>query len=120
MDYYDRKDYNHALQLFDLLQNAFRGTPKGELITYRTAMCYYLTNDYEIAAYYFNKFVTNYPFSKDAQTAAFMNAYCSYLISPKSSLDQQNTHKAIDHIQTYIERYPQSDSIPRANITSIA
>ena len=64
MDYYDRKDYNHALQLFDLLQNSFRSTPKGEAITFRTAMCYYLTNDYEIAAYYFNKFVTNYPFSK--------------------------------------------------------
>ena len=114
MDYYDRKDYNHALQLFDLLGTAFRNTPRGEAITYRTAMCYYLTNDYEIAAYYFNKFVTNYSFSKDAQTAAFMNAYCSYLISPKSSLDQQNTEKAITHLQTFIERYPQSDSIPRA------
>ena len=39
MDYYDRKDYNHALQLFDLLSNAFRSTPRGEMITYRTAMC---------------------------------------------------------------------------------
>ena len=115
MDYYDRKDYNHALQLFDLMQNAFRGTPKGEAITYRTAMCYYETNDFEIAAYYFNKFVTNYPFSKDAQTAAFMNAYCSYLISPKSSLDQQNTYTAIKQLKNYIELYPKSDSIARAH-----
>ena len=115
MDYYDRKDYNHALQLFDLLQNSFRGNPKGEAITFRTAMCYYETNDFEIAAYYFNKFVTNYPFSKDAQRAAFMNAYCSYLISPKSSLDQQNTHTAIKHLQSYIELYPTSDSIARAH-----
>ena len=114
MDYYDRKDYNHALQLFDLLGNAFRGTPKGEAITFRTAMCYYLTNDYEIAAYYFNKFVNSYPFSRDAQTAAFMNAYCGYLISPKSSLDQQNTEKAIENLESYIEHYPQSDSVARA------
>ncbi|MBO6026903.1 MAG: outer membrane protein assembly factor BamD [Bacteroidales bacterium] len=114
MDYYDRKDYNHALQLFDLLGNSFRGTPRGEMITYRTAMCYYLTNDFEIAAYYFNKFVSNYSFSKYAESAAFMNAYCSYMISPKSSLDQEKTHKAITSLQTYIERYPQSDSIPRA------
>ena len=115
MDYYDRKDYNHALQLFDLLGNAFRSTPKGEMITYRTAMCYYLTDDYEIAAYYFNKFVTNYPFSKYAETSAFMSAYCSYLTSPKSSLDQQNTEKAIEQLEAYIERYPHSDSIVRAN-----
>ena len=33
MDYYDRGDYNHALQLFDLLQASFRNTPKGEAIT---------------------------------------------------------------------------------------
>jgi outer membrane protein assembly factor BamD len=43
-----------------------------------------------------------------------MNAYCSYMISPKSSLDQQNTYKAITSIETFIENYPQSDSIARA------
>ena len=114
MDYYDRKDYNHALQLFDLLQNSFRNTPQGEMITYRTAMCYYLTYDYEIAAYYFNKFVNNYSFSKDAERAAFMNAYCSYLISPKVTLDQENTETAIKRLQTYIESYPKGDSVDRA------
>ena len=114
MDYYDRKDYNHALQLFDLLQNSFRNTPKGEMITYRTAMCYYLTYDYEIAAYYFNKFVGNYPFSKDAERAAYMSAYCSYMTSPKVNLDQENTHTAIQRLQTYIESYPKGDSIARA------
>ena len=75
MDYYDRGDYNHALQLFDLLQASFRNTPKGEAINYRTAQCYYLQSDYEIAGYYFNRFTQTYPFSKDAEKAAFMNAY---------------------------------------------
>lgn len=114
MDYYDRKDYNHALQLFDLLSNAFRSTPRGEMITYRTAMCYYLTYDYEIAAYYFNKFVNNYPYSMDAEKAAYMNAYCSYMTSPKITLDQQNTFTAIERLQAYMERYPEGDSIMRA------
>lgn len=114
MDYYDRKDYNHALQLFDLLSNAFRSTPKGEMITYRTAMCYYLTYDYEIAAYYFNKFVGSYPYSKNAEKAAFMNAYCSYKTSPKVTLDQQSTLEAIKSIQKYMEQYPEGDSIMRA------
>ena len=45
MDYYDRGDFNHALQLFDLLQAAYRNTPKGENITYRTAECYYNQQD---------------------------------------------------------------------------
>ena len=114
MDYYDRQDYNHALQLFDLLQSAFRSTPKGEFVAYRTAMCYYMTNDFEIAAYYFNKFVHAYPFSKDAEKAAFMNAYCSYKTSPVSSLDQTNTMTAISQLEEFIERFPSSDSIARA------
>ena len=114
MDYYDRQDYNHALQLFDLLQSAFRSTPKGEFVAYRTAMCYYLTNDFEIAAYYFNKFIQNYPFSKDAETAAFMQAYCSYKVSPIPSLDQTSTMTAISQLESFIERYPQSDSLARA------
>ena len=115
MDYYDRKDYNKALQLFDLLQNAFRGTPRGEFVAYRTAMCYYETFDYEIAGYYFDKFIQNYPFSIDAEKAAFMSAYCAYMTSPNMSLDQRNTQTAITQLQSFIERYPHSDSIARAN-----
>ncbi len=115
MDYFDRKDYNRALQLFDLLQNSFRSTPKGEMITYRTAMCYYLTHDYEVAGYYFNKFVAAYPFSTEAENAAFMSAYCSYMTSPNYTLDQKNTYSAIDQFKSYIEKYPQSDSIARAH-----
>ena len=114
MDYFDRGDYNHALQLFDLLQASFRNTPRGELITYRTALCYYLQQDYEIAGYYFNRFVQVYPFSFDAEKAAFMNAYCSYLTSPVSSLDQTNTFAAIKQLNNFMDRYPKSDSIARA------
>ena len=115
MDYYERGDYNHALQLFDLLQASFRNTPRGENITYRTAQCYYMQHDYEIAGYYYNRFLQVYPFSKDAEKAAYMSAYCSYMDSPESGLDQTNTHNAIKQLKGFIERYPKSDSLDRAN-----
>jgi len=115
MDFYDRGDYDRALQLFDLLQAAYRNTPRGENVTYRTAECYYKQKEYEIAAYYYNKFCTTYPFSKDAEQAAFMNAYCSYMLSPESGLDQTNTHTAIKQLKNFTERYPQSDSLARVN-----
>ena len=115
MDYYERGDYNHALQLFDLLQASFRNTPKGEAITYRTAQCYFNQDDYDIAGYYYNKFCQTYPFSKSAEKAAFMNAYCNYLLSPESGLDQTNTHTAIKLLKGFIEHYPNSDSLARAN-----
>lgn len=115
MDYYDRGDYNHALQLFDLLQASFRNTPRGEAITYRTAQCYYFQDDYDIAGYYYNRFTQTYPFSKDAEKAAFMSAYCSYKQSPESGLDQTNTFTAIKQLKGFMERYPNSDSLDRAN-----
>jgi outer membrane protein assembly factor BamD len=115
MDYYDRGDYNHALQLFDLLQASFRNTPKGEAINYRTAQCYYLQGDYEIAGYYYKRFTQTYPFSKDAEKAAYMSAYCSYMLSPESGLDQTNTHTAIKQLKSFVEHYPESDSLDRAN-----
>ena len=115
VDYFERGDYNHALQLFDLLQASFRNTPRGESITYKTAQCYYFQNDYEIAGYYYNRFVQNYPFSKDAEKAAFMSAYCSYMLSPESGLDQTNTHSAIKQLKGFIEKYPKSDSLSRVN-----
>ena len=113
MDYYDRGDYNHALQLFDLLQSAYRNTPRGENITYRTAECYYKQKDYNIAAYYYNKFYSTYPFSKKAERAAFMNSYCSYMLSPESGLDQTDTYTAIKHLKNFAERFPESDSLTR-------
>lgn len=113
-DFYDKHDYNKALQLFDLLQASFRNTPKGEDITFLTAQCYYMQEDYDIASYYYNKFVQSYPFSVDAEKAAFMNAYCSYLLSPVSSLDQTSTHTAIKQLKAFTEKYPESDSIYRA------
>ena len=115
MDYFERGDYNHALQLFDLLQASFRSTPRGENITYHTAQCYYLQHDYEIASYYFNRFVQSYPFSKNAEKAAYMSAYCSYMESPESGLDQTNTLNAIRQLKAFTERYPESDSLGRAN-----
>ena len=115
MDYYDRGDYSHALQLFDLLQSAYRNTPRGENITYRTAECYFKQKDFDIAAYYYNKFFSTYPFSKNAESAAYMNAYCSYMLSPEPGLDQTNTHTAIKQLKAFAERFPQSDSLERVN-----
>ena len=115
MDYFERGDYNHALQLFDLLQASFRNTPRGEIINYRTALCYYYQGDYEISSYYFKKFSQTYSFSKDAEKADFMSAYCNYMLSPEAGLDQTNTYTAIKQLKDFIEKYPQSDSIPRVN-----
>lgn len=116
MSYYEDKDYNRALQLYDALQSAYRGKPQGEEIAFHTAECYYNMHDYEIASHYYKRFVVNYPFSKRAETSLFRSACCYYLESPNLSLDQTQSYNAIEELQNFVELYPNSELVDSANI----
>jgi outer membrane protein assembly factor BamD len=115
MDYYEKGDYTRAIQLFDLLQAFYRGDSRGELLSYRTAYAYYNMEDYIVASFYFKRHVRTYPQSKETEEAAYMAAYCYYLDSPRYSLDQSNTYEAIRELQSFIDTYPGSDRVQKAN-----
>lgn len=115
MNFYEKKDYNRALQLFDVLEAAYRGKPQGEQISYYTAECYYSMKDYNIASHYFKRYVVNYPFAKNAEHALFRSACCYYLESPNISLDQTDTYTAISEFQNFADIYPQSQYMDSAN-----
>ncbi len=115
IDYYERKDYNRALELFDLLQAAYRGTAKGEDINYYTAYSYFHLKDYTVASYYFKRYVQSYPQYARAEECLFMSAYCYYMDSPRYSLDQTNTHLAINELQLFTDTYPNSERVAEAN-----
>lgn len=112
---YETKDYNRALQLFDVLQTAYRGKPESEQIAYYTAECYYNMKDYEIASHYYKRYVVNFPFAKNAEPALFRSACCYYLESPKMSLDQTESYTAINEFQNFVDLYPQSVLVDSAN-----
>lgn len=115
IDYFEKKDYTRSLELFDLLQSAYRGTGKGEEISYRMAYCYYHLKDYNAASFYFKKHAETYPTSSRAEECAFMNAYCYYLDSPRPSLDPSNTILAIKELQAFMDQYPGSSRIAECN-----
>ena len=115
MSLFEKKDYNRALQLFDVLQPAYRGKPEGEQIAYYTAECYYKMKDYEIASHYYKRYVVNYPFANNAESALFRSACCYYLESPKMSLDQTESYTAISEFQNFIDIYPSSVYVDSAN-----
>jgi outer membrane protein assembly factor BamD len=115
IDYYEKNDYYHALQIFQQLINFYQGTEKAEKMQFYYAYCYYHQKDYVLASYYFKRFVNNYPRSAFAEESMFMNAYCYFLDSPNSSLDQTNTYTAIKELQLFINLYPNSDRVEEAN-----
>jgi outer membrane protein assembly factor BamD len=114
IDYYEKKDYYRALQLFQTLINFYQGTEKAEKMQFYYAYCYYHQEDYVLASYYFKRFAFNYPRSQYSEEASYMNAYCYYLDSPPSSLDQSNTYTAINELQLFIDMYPSSERVEEA------
>ncbi|MEE1945403.1 outer membrane protein assembly factor BamD [Pedobacter sp. KR3-3] len=111
---YNKKDYSKALILFEGLAQKYRGTAEAEDLNYYYAFTLYRLKDYTTARYKFKEFADTYPASKNAEECRYMGAYCYYLDSPKSSLDQENTYKAIDALQLFINLYPKSDRAVQA------
>jgi len=114
VDLYEKGDFNKALQFFDVLRAVYRGTEKGEMLTYYSAMCYFETQQYNIAAYYFKQYFQTYPRGDKAEESAFMSAYCNFKQSPKYSLDQTTTYMALTELQSFIDLYPKSDKVAEA------
>ncbi len=108
MDLYEKGDFNKALQFFDILRAVYRGTEKGEMLTYYSANCYFQLRDYNIASYYYKQYTQMYPRGEKAEDAAFLAAYCNYMQSPKYSLDQSTTYIALKELQMFIDLYPRS------------
>jgi outer membrane protein assembly factor BamD len=68
-----------------------------------------------MSAYYFNKFITNYPESSKVEEAGYLSAKSHFLASPRYSRDQEDTYKALTAYQNFIDKYPQSELIEEAN-----
>jgi len=114
---YDAGKYNDAIRLIEQIAPAYRGKPQAEKLFYMFSMSYYKTNQYYLAAYQFESFVSGYPKSEKLEEAAYLGAKCFSKLSPVYSLDQTDTFKAIEKLQGFIDSYPNSTYIPEANKT---
>lgn len=105
-EYYHSGDCTKALPLLEELLSLFRLTSKGEDVYYYYAQTNYCIGEYYIAGYYFKSFVKTYPGSPRAEECSFLGAMCNVKNSPEPALDQSETRKAIDELQLFMNRYP--------------
>ena len=115
VEYYGKKNYVKALPLFEELMTVYRGTAKAEQVAYYYAYCNFGLEDYLLASYHLKNFVKSFPRSEFAEEALFTSAYCYYLDSPVYSLDQENTMKAINEFQLFVNMYPNSTRLKDCN-----
>lgn len=92
-----------------------KGSDKAEDAAYFYAYCEFYLKDFAIARNLFQTFAEQFPNSTRAEEARFMGAKCSMQESPVFSLDQENTTKAIEALQLFINLYPHSARITECN-----
>lgn len=112
--FYENGKYSKALVLFDDLVSKYRGREEAEDLYYYLAYTNYRLRDYTSARFHFKRFAETYPASPRAEECRFMSAYCYYVESPRSSLDQANTRRAIDELQLFVNIYPESERAEEA------
>ncbi len=114
--YYEAEKYQRAIQLLDQLMPHERGKARGEEVMFLYAMANYKIRDYIIAGYYFDVFNKTYPISEYSEEAMFLGAYCYYLDSPKSSLDQTPTLQAIKEFEIFLNKHGAGDKTDTTNL----
>lgn len=113
-EYFYKKKYKQAEELYVQLFPIFKGTEKFEDLYYKYAYCSYFQKNYADAENLFKGFLEVFPTSPKEEEIAYMRAYTFYLESPKPDLEQTNTVKAIGMMQTFINTHPNSARIKTA------
>ncbi len=112
---YDAGKYNKALRLFDQIAPSYRGKPQAEKLFYMQAKASYEMKQYGMSAYLFERFIANYPRSEKVGEAWLLCGKSYANESPKYSKDQEDTYKAIDKLQEFLNLYPDSQYADEAN-----
>ena len=113
--YYEEGDYYKAYALFDELMTIYNGTTRAEEMYFKMAYCDYNLGFYSLSATRFNIFYKRYPLSENAEEALFLSALSNYKNSPVHSLDQTDTYRAINNLQLFINKYPESNRVDTCN-----
>ncbi len=112
---FDEEDYLEAINEFTVVTLQFPGSAFASEAQYYIGECRYARHEYLLAAFEYGQLKRNYPASPRLPDAQFKLAASFEMLSPKTTLDQQYTRKAIDEYQTFVEYYPANSRAPEAD-----
>ena len=113
--YFNEGDYKRANRLYEQIAPRYVGKPQGERVMFFFADSYFKTEQYYLSGYQFERFIKSYPNSDKLQEAIFLEGKSYYMLSPRYSLDQTDTDKALAKLQNFINTYPESEFFAEAN-----
>lgn len=113
--YFEQKKWTQAIALYERLPNLVAGTDDARTVIFNTAYANYYDKQYRIAGHHFKNFSVTFTDDPRAEEAAYMSALCYYEGSMDYNLDQKNTESAINELQNFLNKYPDSERSKNIN-----
>jgi len=113
---YDKGQHLRSVTLYEQVYQRVPKTVQGEISYYRMGKAFYYEEDWYMASYYLSNFVVKFPFSPKAEETNFLACLCSVQNSPEPSLDQSETELALNELQLFVTKYPNSARIDTCNL----
>lgn len=114
MHQYNKGRYLDAVDKLEVFLINHAGSALADSAQYMLGECHFQLKEYIIAGSEYQKLVAQYPQSPLAEVGEYKEGLSYYMLSPKYSLDQDYTNKAVDTFQLFIEDYPNSDMVGEA------
>ncbi|MDO4225459.1 MAG: outer membrane protein assembly factor BamD [Bergeyella zoohelcum] len=113
--YFADKKWTQAIALYERLPNLVAGTDDAKTVVFNTAYANYYDKQYRIAGHQFKNFSVTFTDDERVEEAAYMSALCYYQGSQDYNLDQTNTDSALNELQNFLNKYPNSERAKNIN-----
>ncbi len=110
MELFNDEDYLQAIEEFKVVTLQYQATAFADDAQFYMAESRMAREEFILAAFEYEILLRTMPTSEFVSRARFQRATCYYNMSPSSRLDQENSRKAIDEYQAFIEYHP-TDSL---------
>lgn len=108
-------DYLDAKTQFRIVILNSPGGSLSDKAQFYYAECHFRVKEYILAIAEYEKVTRMYANSDYVDDAQFQIGMSYFKLSPKAALDQSYTEKAIEEFQKFLEDYPNSELVPKAN-----
>ena len=115
IEYFEGGDYYRASVLLEQILPLLRGDKRAEKAQYYYAYSHFHQKLYIQSAYYFKLFYQTYSRSEFAEESMYMHAFSLYQDSPAFNLDQSSTLEAVEAMQNFLNKYPQTEYKAKGN-----
>lgn len=110
----DARRWENAANAFERFVFVHPNHPRVQEARLRIGQSYQGRREWLTAALEFNRLASEFPAGPWADDARFEVCRSYAEISPRPQLDQENTRMAVEHCQSLLIFYPESEYVPRA------